>query len=229
MTKTKRILFVLTSHDQLGNTGEATGLWLEEFAAPCYTFKDAGFDITLASLKGGRPPIDPKSEQEDFQTEATRRYDNDLETQDIFANTLPLSDVQANDYDALFYPGGHGPLWDLSTNPESIALVEEFWEQGKPVSAVCHASIVFMDAKDKDGVCLLKNRNVTGFTNSEEDAVGLTNVVPLSVEDTLTERGGEFSRVDDFSPHTVKDGKLITGQNPASSTRVAELVIEALT
>ena len=178
MTETKKILFVLTSHNQLGNTGESTGLWLEEFAASYYVFQDAGFDVTIASPKGGKPPIDPKSKQEDFQTDATRRFDDDAPTQKAFANTLPLAEVKADDYDALFYPGGHGPLWDLSTHPKSIELVEEFWTQKKPVSAVCHASIVFMDAKDTDGVHLVKDRNLTGFTNSEEDAVGLDRCSP---------------------------------------------------
>lgn len=228
MTDTRKVLFVITSHDQLGDSGQLTGLWLEEFAAPYYTFQDAGFDITLASPKGGRPPIDPKSEDEDFRTDATRRFGDDPVTQEAFKNTLKLADVRADDYDAVFFPGGHGPLWDLATLPASIALVEEFWAQKKPVSAVCHASIVLMNTQDADGVPLVKGRNVTGFTNSEEGAVGLTEVVPHLVEDTLVEQGANFSCADDFVPFAIKDGNLITGQNPASSHRVAELVIETL-
>lgn len=228
MTDTRKVLFVITSHDQLGNTGQSTGLWLEEFAAPYYTFKEAGFDITLASPKGGQPPIDPKSEDKDFQTNATQRFNDDPATQKAFMNTLKLTDMRADDYDAVFFPGGHGPLWDLATHPASIALIEKFWSQNKPISAVCHASIVFMSTKDADGVYLVKDRDITGFTNSEEKAVGLTEVVPLLVEDTLAERGANFSSTDDFSPFAIKDGNLITGQNPASSNRVAELVIETL-
>lgn len=227
-TATKKILLVITSHAQLGNTGHATGLWLEEFAAPYYAFKDAGFHMTLVSPQGGKPPIDPRSQQVGMQTEATRRFNHDLEAQKAFANTLLLTEVQADDYDALFYPGGHGPLWDLATNPQSIQLIEAFWTQNKPVSAVCHGPIVFMDAKDANGVYLVKDRDVTGFTNSEEAAVGSLNIVPFLLENALIERGGKFSHGDYFTPFAVRDGNLITGQNPASSEKVAQLVIEAL-
>lgn len=222
------VLIVLTSHDQLGDTGEKTGFWLEEFAAPYYVFKDAGAHVTLASPKGGQPPLDPKSALEDFQTDATRRFNDDAAAQEDLANTRVLADVSADDYDAVFYPGGHGPLWDLASDAHSIALIEAFWAQEKIVSAVCHAPIVLMNAKDQDGTYLVKGRNVTGFTNGEEDAVGLTDVVPHLVEDTLIERGGKYAKADDFAPFIQQDGNLITGQNPASSDPVAEAVLQVL-
>lgn len=225
---TKRILIVLTSHDQLGNTGEKTGFWLEEFAAPYYIFKDAGAEITLASPNGGQPPIDPKSELDDFQTDATRRFYTDTKSQTLLAETAKLSEVNASDYDAIFYPGGHGPLWDLVNDQISIQLIESFWTQNKPVSAVCHAPIVLVNAKDENGNPIVKDREVTGFSNKEETAVGLTDVVPMLVENQLIEKGGNFSKADSFTSYMRSDGNLITGQNPASSEPVALEVIELL-
>ncbi|WP_114905251.1 type 1 glutamine amidotransferase domain-containing protein [Kordia sp. SMS9] len=224
----KKVLFVLTSHDQLGNTGEKTGFWIEEFAAPYYALKDQNVSITLASPKGGQPPIDPKSEGDDFQTEATKRFNADEETQKLLANTLVLSKVNEADYDAIFYPGGHGPLWDLSEDPTSIKLIESFYNNNKPVAAVCHAPAVLKSTKNTDGSPLVKNKNVTGFSNTEEAAVQLTEVVPFLVEDMLKNNGGIYSKVSDWNSHAVKDGLLITGQNPASSEKVAELLLEAL-
>lgn len=224
----KKVLFVLTSHDQLGNTGEKTGFWIEEFAAPYYILKDKNVIITLASPKGGQPPIDPKSEGENFQTPATKRFNNDKETQTLLANTLKLATINEADYDAVFYPGGHGPLWDLSEDPNSIKLIESFYNNNKPVAAVCHAPAVFKNTKNTDGTPLVKGKKVTGFTNSEEAAVQLTDVVPFLVEDMLKKNGGIFSKGDDWSSYAVKDGLLITGQNPASSEKVAELLLSAL-
>jgi len=225
---TKRILMVLTSHDQLGDTGEKTGFWLEEFAAPYYTFKNADAEITLASPNGGQPPIDSKSELEDFQTDATRRLNADTKSQTQLAETVKLSEVNASDYDAIFYPGGHGPLWDLVTDQNSIQLIESFWAQNKPVSAVCHAPIVFVNAKSENGNPIVKDREVTGFTNGEEAAVGLTDIVPMLVENQLIEKGGNYSKADNFAPYIRVDGNLITGQNPASSELVAEAVLKLL-
>ncbi|MEH6648636.1 MAG: type 1 glutamine amidotransferase domain-containing protein [Motiliproteus sp.] len=222
------ILFVLTSHDSLGNSGEKTGFWIEEFAAPYYTFADAGCNITLASPAGGQPPIDPKSALEDFQTDATRRFDADSELQKILAKTQRLTEVAADDYDAIFYPGGHGPLWDLATDADSIRLIEAFARQNKPISAVCHASSVLLNAKDAQGASLFNGKQVTGFSNTEEAAVGLTEVVPFLLEDELKNRGGLYSQGPDWAPYCVQDGVLITGQNPASSTAVAEAVLTRL-
>lgn len=222
------ILFVLTSHDALGDTGEKTGFWVEEFAAPYYVFADAGADITLASPAGGQPPIDPKSALEDFQTEDTRRFDQDEALQQKLANTLKLSDLSADDYDAVFYPGGHGPMWDLASDQNSIALIESFTRQGKIVSAVCHAPSVLLNTRNAEGEPLVKNRKVTGFSNTEEDAVGLTKVVPFLLEDELKKRGGIYSQGPDWAPYLVEDGLLITGQNPASSSLVAEAVLTRL-
>lgn len=224
----KKILVVLTSHDQLGNTGEKTGFWLEELAAPYYAFIDAGAELTLASPKGGQPPLDPKSNTPDFQTEDTKRFEADVAANAALANTAKLTEINASDYDAVFYPGGHGPMWDLPNNTQSISLIETFWASDKVVSAVCHASIALANTKDANGEYIVKDRKVTGFTNSEEDAVGLTNVVPQLVEDTLIERGGLFSKTEDWAPYALKDGNLVTGQNPASSTAVAKLVLETL-
>ncbi|WP_298334115.1 type 1 glutamine amidotransferase domain-containing protein [uncultured Erythrobacter sp.] len=223
-----RVLIVLTSHDQLGETGEKTGFWLEEFAAPYYVFKDAGAQITLASPLGGQPPLDPKSNEPDFQTAATHRFEADDDAKAQLAETKRLSEVNANDFDAVFYPGGHGPLWDLFENENSIKLVEDFWAQDKVISAVCHASIAFANARDKDGEYIVKGRNVTGFTNSEEDAVQLTDVVPVLVEDTLIARGGKYTKKGDFEPYATRDGNLITGQNPASSEAAAQSVLDTL-
>ncbi|MFT4784533.1 MAG: putative intracellular protease/amidase [Paracoccaceae bacterium] len=224
----KKILIVLTSHDTLGDTGEKTGFWLEELAAPYYTFLDAGVELTLASPKGGQPPLDPKSNEAGFQTEDTARFQADEAAKAALANTVKLSGVNASDFDGVFYPGGHGPMWDLVNDAQSISLIEAFWATDKVVSTVCHASIALANAKDKGGEYLVKGRKVTGFTNTEEEAVGLTNVVPLLVEDTLSDRGGLFSKTDDWAPYAQSDGNLITGQNPASSSAVAKLVLEAL-
>jgi len=225
---TKKVLMVLTSHDQLGATAEKTGFWLEEFAAPYYVFVDAGFDVTLASPKGGQPPVDPRSALPDFQTDATHRFDADEVAQDHLANTLPLGAVKASDYDAVFYPGGHGPLWDLVDDPYSIALIEDTLAAHKPLGAVCHGPVVLMHAKDGDGVPVVKGRKVTGFSNSEEVAVGLADVVPVAVESMLKEKGGKYEKVQDFTPFALLDGSLITGQNPQSSAATAELLVKAL-
>jgi len=223
-----KILMVLTSHDQLGSTGRKTGFWLEEFAAPYYVFKDSGAEITLASPKGGQPPLDPKSAEKDFQTAATERFNSDSEAQAALAHTVKLHEVSPAGYDALFYPGGHGPLWDLAEDKDSIALIEAMYAQGKPVSAVCHAPGVFRHAKTADGSPLVQGKNVTGFSNSEEDAVGLTDVVPFLVEDELQKNGGNYFKGADWQSFSIHDGNLLTGQNPASSEAVAKAVLEQL-
>ena len=220
-----KILLVLTSHDQLGNTGHKTGFWLEEFASPYYVFKDAGAQITLASPKGGQPPIDPKSDAPDAQTAATRRFAEDAEAQQLLANSLPLAQVRAEDFDALFYPGGHGPLWDLAEDASSIALIERFIALGKPVGAVCHAPGVLRHVKAADGTPLVRGKRVTGFSNSEEEAVALTDVVPFLVEDMLKAHGGVYGRAADWHSHVEVDGLLVTGQNPASSDASAEALL----
>jgi putative intracellular protease/amidase len=224
----KKVLFVLTSHSELGNTGEKTGFWIEEFAAPYYLLKDKGIDITIASPKGGQPPIDPKSAAPDAQTPANVRFNGDKETQEILSKTLLLSTVNQADYDAVFFPGGHGPLWDLSEDKDSIALIESFYNKNKPVSAVCHAPAIFRHTKNHDGSPLVNGKKVTGFTNSEEATVKLTDVVPFLVEDMLKENGGIYSKAGDWSPYAIEDGLLITGQNPASSELVAELLLKKL-
>lgn len=226
--KIKKILFVLTSHDKLGTTGEKTGFWIEEFAAPYYLLKDQGMEITLASPKGGKPPIDPKSELPDFQTPATVRFNTDKETQELLSKTLKLVSVNQSDYDAVFYPGGHGPLWDLAEDENSISLIEAFIKNNKPVAAVCHAPGVFKNTKNADGSPLVNGKKVTGFSNTEEEAVQLTDVVPFLVEDMLQENGGIFSKGEDWAPYAIEDGLLITGQNPASSELVAELLLNQL-
>lgn len=223
-----KILMVLTSHDQLGNTGKKTGFWLEEFASPYYVFKDAGAEVTLASPKGGQPPIDPKSDDPGAQTDATRRFQSDATAKQHLATTLTLGQVKAGDFDAIFYPGGHGPLWDLTEDKRSIALIEAFDRAGKPVAAVCHAPGVLRHVKGADGQPLVKGRKVTGFTNSEEDAVQLTSVVPYLVEDVLKANGGQFSRTDDWGSYAVVDGLLVTGQNPASSDAAAHALLKLL-
>lgn len=220
-----KILLVLTSHDQLGNTGHKTGFWLEEFASPYYVFKDAGAQITLASPKGGQPPIDPKSDAPDAQTAATRRFAEDAEAQQLLATSLPLAQVRAEDFDALFYPGGHGPLWDLAEDASSIALIERFIALGKPVGAVCHAPGVLRHVKAADGTPLVRGKRVTGFSNSEEAAVELTDVVPFLVEDMLKAHGGVYGRAADWHSHVEVDGLLVTGQNPASSDASAEALL----
>lgn len=222
------ILIVLTSHDKLGNTGRKTGFWLEEFAAPYYAFLDAGAKLTLASPLGGQPPLDPKSDDPDAQTDDTRRFKQDSDAQRVLASTHRLSEVQASDYDAVFYPGGHGPLWDLAEDTNSVALIETMLAAGKPVSAVCHAPGVLRHAKTADGKPLVQGRQVTGFSNAEEAAVQLTDVVPFLVEDELKKLGGLYSSGPDWQPHVVSDGLLITGQNPGSSVAVAHALLERL-
>lgn len=222
------ILMVLTSHDRLGDTGRKTGFWLEEFAAPYYVFKDAGAKITLASPKGGQPPLDPKSDEPDAQTDATRRFKNDPDAQKALANTLPLARISSDEYDAVFYPGGHGPLWDLANDEHSISLIESMYEDGKVVAAVCHAPAVLCNASGPDGGPLVRHKRVTGFTNSEEAAVQLTDVVPFLVEDALLENGARYSKAADWQPYVVTEGSLVTGQNPASSVPVAEQVLRLL-
>ena len=223
-----KILMVLTSHDQLGDTGKKTGFWLEEFAAPYFAFKDAGVQLTLASPKGGQPPLDPKSDEPDAQTEATERFRKDSAAQSALASTVVLSSVKADDYDAIFYPGGHGPLWDLAEDKHSIALIEAFYKAGKPVAAVCHAPGVLRHAKGADGQPLVKGKKVTGFTNSEEEAVQLTHVVPFLVEDELKAKGGIYSKGPDWASYVLTDGLLLTGQNPASSQAAAEALLAKL-
>ena len=223
-----RILMVLTSHDQLGNTGHKTGFWLEEFASPYYVFRDANADITLASPEGGQPPLDPKSDEADFQTDATRRFKEDADAQAALANTSKLADVSPENFDAVFYPGGHGPLWDLAEDNNSIALIESMYGSGKPVAAVCHAPAVLKNAKASDGSPMVNGKSVTGFSNSEEDAVQLTEVVPFLLEDELKGKGGNYSKGEDWHPYTITDGNLITGQNPASSELAAKAVLEML-
>ncbi|KWR80373.1 type 1 glutamine amidotransferase domain-containing protein [Pseudomonas sp. PI1] len=223
-----KILLVLTSHDKLGNTGEPTGFWLEELAAPYYAFIDAGAELTLASPKGGQPPLDPKSNVPDFQTEATRRFEADPIATQALANTLKLSDVNVGGFDAVFYPGGHGPLWDLAEDPSSIALIEKAIQSGKPVGAVCHAPAVLRHVKGSDGKPLVFGKAVTGFSNSEEDAVGLTQVVPFLVEDMLKANGGRYSKAADWNAHVEVDGLLVTGQNPASSEATARALLQIL-
>ncbi|MYM63421.1 type 1 glutamine amidotransferase domain-containing protein [Pseudomaricurvus sp. HS19] len=223
-----KVLIVLTSHDQLGNSGEKTGFWLEEFACPYYRLLDAGAEITLASPNGGQPPLDPKSHAPDFQTDDTRRFDNDPAAQQQLANTHKLADMKAEAFDGIFYPGGHGPLWDLHSDSHSIALIEAFLAAGKPVAAVCHAPAVLLQAKQANGDPLVKGVKVTGFSNAEEAAVGLTDVVPYLLEEQLSSLGGLYQKVDDWNPLAVVDGLIITGQNPASSEAVANALIRAL-
>jgi putative intracellular protease/amidase len=227
-TDQKKVLFVLTSHDELGDTGKKTGFWIEEFAAPYYNLLDKGVKITVASPKGGKAPIDPKSKAEASQTEATKRFNKDKTAQDLINTTVQLGDVKAEDFDAVFYPGGHGPLWDLAEDETSIALIETFNEQKKPIAFVCHAPGILKDVKNAEGEPLVKGKNVTGFTNTEEEAVQLTKVVPFLVEDMLKEQGGNFSKAANWNVHVVKDGNLITGQNPASSNKVADKLYESL-
>ena len=223
-----KILMVLTSHEEFGDTGKKTGFWLEEFAAPYYVFKDAGAEITLASPKGGHPPLDPKSAEKDFQTAATERFNADAEAQKALATTIKLKDLSLDEYDALFYPGGHGPLWDLAEDKHSINLIEIMFALGKPVAAVCHAPGVFRHARKADGSPLVQGKRVTGFSNTEEAAVGLTAVVPFLVEDELKKNGGNYSKGADWQTYSVRDGNLITGQNPASSEAVAKELLAQL-
>lgn len=223
-----KVLIVLTSHDELGNTGKKTGFWLEEFAAPYYALRDAGAQLTLASPKGGQPPLDPKSSDPSAQTEATRRFEADAAARAELANTKRLADVDVSGFDAVFYPGGHGPLWDLAEYPASIALIEKAIAAGKPVAAVCHAPGVLRHVKGADGKPLVAGKSVTGFSNTEEEAVGLTEVVPFLVEDMLKAEGARYTKAADWQPHVAVDGLLITGQNPASSEPVAQALLAAL-
>lgn len=223
-----KVLIVLTSHDQLGDTGRPTGFWLEELAAPYYRLKDAGAELTLASPKGGRPPLDPKSNEADAQTELTRRFEDDPEALAALGSTEVLSTVDAADFDAVFYPGGHGPLWDLAEDQRSIALIQDFLRAGKPTALVCHAPGVLRHVVDEDGTPVVKGKRVTGFTNSEEEGVGLTDVVPFLVEDELVALGGDYSKGADWGSHVLQDGVLITGQNPGSSAAAADLLVQAL-
>ena len=223
-----KILMILTSHATLGATGKPTGFWLEEFAAPYYAFLDSGADITLASPLGEQPPLDPKSDEPDAQTDATRRFKQDPQAQAVLATTQRLAQVKADSFDAVFFPGGHGPLWDLAENGYVMALIKDFYASGKIVSAVCHAPAVFRHVKTAEGQFLVHDRNVTGFSNAEEAAVGLTDVVPFLVEDMLKDHGARYTSGDDWQPHIVVDGRLITGQNPASSVGVADAVIRQL-
>ncbi len=224
----KKILMVLTSHSALGDTGKKTGFWLEEFAAPYYVFLDAGADITLASPQGGQPPLDPKSDDPGAQTDATRRFKADGAAQKTLAHTHKLAEVSAADFDAVFYPGGHGPLWDLAEDKHSIALIEQLLAAGKPVAAVCHAPAVLRHPKTPDGQPVVRGKNVTGFTNTEEAAAGLTDIVPFLVEDMLKKNGGQYSKAGDWQPHVLTDGLLITGQNPASSEPAAQALLKKL-
>ncbi|MGV8880453.1 MAG: type 1 glutamine amidotransferase domain-containing protein [Sphingobacteriaceae bacterium] len=222
------ILIVLTSHEKLGETGKKTGFWIEEFAAPYYYLVDKGVRVTLASPAGGQPPIDPTSDTPENQTEATKRFKKDAALQDKLSKTHQLTEVSAKEYDGVFYPGGHGPLWDLAESAISEKLIEDFYQAGKPVAFVCHAPAALKHVKDVSGEPLVKGKRVTGFTNSEEKLVGLTDVVPFLVEDMLIENGGKYSKSSDFVSYAIEDGLLITGQNPASSEKVAELLLNQL-
>jgi putative intracellular protease/amidase len=226
--RTMKVLMVLTAHDQLGNTGRKTGFWLEEFAAPYYVFKDAGAQLTLASPKGGRPPLDPKSDEPKFQTDITRRFEKDADAEAKLDKTLRLDTVKQEDYDTVFYPGGHGPMWDLAEDKSSIKLIESFLAAGKPIALVCHASGALHHVKSKDGNPFVEGKNVTGFTDGEEEEMGLTKIVPFLVEDELMRLGAIFSKVKNWGVHTIADGQLITGQNPASSGPAARVLIEKL-
>jgi putative intracellular protease/amidase len=223
-----KILMVLTSHDQLGNTGSKTGFWLEEFAAPYYVFEDAGAAITLASPAGGQPPVDPKSEEPQNQTSATRRFKEDTAAQAALGHTMQLSSVEAGDYDAIFYPGGHGPLWDLAEDTNSISLIETTYASGKPVVTVCHAPGVLRHTRVPDGAPLVRGKSVTGFSDSEEEAAGLTLVVPFLVENSLIENGGDYSKTRNWQPYVIAHKRLITGQNPASSEPAARALLSIL-
>lgn len=225
---TKKILMVLTSHDKLGDTDEKTGFWIEEFATPYYTFKDAGIEVVLASPLGGQAPIDPKSELADYQTPATKRYFSDSDTQKVVAHTIVLSEVNIEEFDAVFYPGGHGPLWDLTENSDSIKLIEDFLAANKPVVAVCHAPAVLLNVKDSSGEYVVKGKAITGFTNGEEKAVQLSEIVPFLLEDELIKRGADYQKADNWHAFAVESGLIITGQNPQSSELVAQKLLKKL-
>lgn len=223
-----KIAMVLTSHNQLGNTGKPTGFWLEEFASPYYVFKDGGAEVTLLTPKGGQPPLDPKSDDPANQTDSTKRFKDDSDAQKVLASTKKLSDVRFEDYDAVFYPGGHGPMWDLADNKDSIRLIETMLNADKPVAAVCHGPVAMVNVKDKSGAPILKGKTVTAFTDSEEEAVGLTKVVPFLLEDSIRDQGANFQRGKDWGSYVVEDGNIITGQNPASSADAAEKLLNRL-
>ncbi|MGV9896306.1 type 1 glutamine amidotransferase domain-containing protein [Streptomyces tendae] len=224
-----KVLIVLTSHDELGTTGRKTGFWLEELAAPYYRFKDAGAEVVLASPKGGRPPLDPKSNEPAFRTDETRRFEADPEAVAALAHTVRLDSVAADDFDTVFYPGGHGPLWDLAEDPDSVRLIETVVRAGKPLALVCHAPGVLRHVTASDGTPLVRGRKVTGFTNGEEAAVGLTDIVPFLVEDELKQLGADYSKAGDWEPYTITDGLLVTGQNPASSGPAADALLTLVT
>lgn len=224
----KKVLVVLPSHDQLGNTGQKTGFWLEEFTDPYYKFIDSGYEVTIASPRGGKPPVDPKSTQKENQSESTQRFEKDKSAQAKLENTFVLSQVSASDYDTLFLPGGHGPMWDLSSDENMKKIVEDFYSDKKIVSAVCHGPAGLLQATDRNENSILKGKKITGFTNNEESAVGLTKAVPFSLENRMKELGGKFEKGQDFKPFVISDGQLITGQNPKSALPAAEKVIEIL-
>ena len=223
-----KVLFVLTSHSDLGNSGKKTGFWIEEFAAPYYVMSDAGVQLTIASPKGGQPPVDPSSEKPDAQTQATRRFDDDPDLKQKLTHSSKLSEVNQADYDAVFYPGGHGPMWDLANDADSIALIEEFYKNNKPVSFVCHAPAALVKVKAANGEPLVKGKAVTGFSNIEEEAVQLTSIVPFLLEDELKKLGGKYSSGSPWESYVQQDGLLITGQNPGSSEAVAHLLVKTL-
>lgn len=227
-SKKVKVLFVVTSHDRLGDTGEKTGLWIEEFATPYYKLVDQGVKVVIASPKGGQPPIDPKSTSPDFQTETTKRFYSDRKTMRIFSKTRKLSEMNHEDYDAVFYPGGHGPLWDLSEDINSIQLIESFYNNNKPIAFVCHAPAALQNVKDEKGQPLVKGKKVAGFTNTEEAAVGLTTIVPFLIEDMLKENGAIYKKGADWSSFAVSDGLLISGQNPQSAGLVAKKLMEKI-
>src|ERR1700741_4311144 len=223
-----KVLMVLTSHDQLGNTGRKTGFWLEELAAPYFVFKDAGAEVTLASPKGGRPPLDPKSNEPEFRTDLTRRFEKDAAAEAQLDKTVRLESVRQEDFDTVFYPGGHGPMWDLADDKNSIKLLESFLAAGKPIAVVCHSTGALRHVRAPDGKVLVEGKQVTGFTNGEEEAVGLTKVVPFLVEDEMLKLGAIFAKKRDWEAYTVEDGMLITGQNPHSSGPAAKKLLEKL-
>ena len=228
MNSTIKVLIVLTSHSDLGNTGEKTGFWIDEFAAPYYVLSDGGVELTITSPKGGQPPVDPKSELSDAQTSATKRFYIDYELIDKVAHTFMLKDINEMDYDAVLYPGGHGPLWDLATNEVSVSLIENFYKHNKPITFVCHAPAALVNAKAPNGEPLIKGKEVTGFSNTEEEAVKLSEVVPFLLEDEMKKLGGYYSKGDDWSSYVKKDGLLITGQNPASAEAAARMLLDEL-
>jgi putative intracellular protease/amidase len=223
-----KILTILTSHDKLGDTGKKTGFWLEEFAAPYYVMLDAGAEVTLASPQGGKPPLDPQSDTPDAQTDATERFKKDEAAQTALANTTKLAEIDADGFDAIFYPGGHGPVWDLAENADSQRMIEKFIAEDRPLAAVCHAPAIFKHTKGADGKSVVSGRRVTGFTNTEEEAVGLTEIVPFLVEDMLKANGGLYEKGVDWGSYVVVDGKLVTGQNPASSEAAAKELLKLL-